>query len=309
MAKSIKVHEIITERLIKAIEGDELPWRKPWRMGEMPHNVVTKRPYRGGNVIHLLMASILNDFKYNAWVGRNQVAVLAAQQGRNIYIRNEEYRNSTPILVPVPRQAKDKNGELILENGQPVTLMSFMYKDVYNVAQLENFDASVLDIDPTKNQPIEVMEKVFAERQNPCEIKHSFTNTRAYYAPREDYINMPDRSLFDSSEAYYLVLGHEIVHSTGAAKRLGRIKDDWREEEPYSLEELTAEFGTNFIMAMSGVEISPAAFNNSVAYVQHWKKHLSENPTWLHRAATAAYNAAEYVFNQHKVELDEPEPA
>jgi antirestriction protein ArdC len=48
------------ENLSNAITDNKIPWRKPWRGGaaSMPRNLVSKKAYRGGNVIQLWVAGM-----------------------------------------------------------------------------------------------------------------------------------------------------------------------------------------------------------------------------------------------------------
>ena len=44
------VYEIITDRIVKALENGAAPWRKPWKGHELaPRNAISKKPYRGIN--------------------------------------------------------------------------------------------------------------------------------------------------------------------------------------------------------------------------------------------------------------------
>ena len=80
---------------------------------------------------------------------------------------------------------------------------------------------------------------------------------QAYYAPRADYVQMPDRAAFVSTEGYYQVLFHELTHSTGHASRLNRkaVAEAAAAfgSADYSQEELVAEMGAAFLMAHCGL--------------------------------------------------------
>ena len=52
-AKSFDVYEMITKQFISALERETIPWRKTWT-GGLPMNLVTKKPYRGINLLLLL---------------------------------------------------------------------------------------------------------------------------------------------------------------------------------------------------------------------------------------------------------------
>ena len=52
----MKVHEIVTEKIIKMLEKGVVPWQKPWNGGGVaPRNLLTKKPYRGINIFLLAM--------------------------------------------------------------------------------------------------------------------------------------------------------------------------------------------------------------------------------------------------------------
>ena len=54
MSKS--VYEIVTEKVLDAMDKGTLPWRKPWDAnGLRPSNAESMRPYSGGNMFLLSM--------------------------------------------------------------------------------------------------------------------------------------------------------------------------------------------------------------------------------------------------------------
>ena len=62
-----KIYELINDRIIRLLEKDEIPWRKPWVSGE-PLNYVTKKPYRGINPFILISSG----FSCPYWVSFKQ---------------------------------------------------------------------------------------------------------------------------------------------------------------------------------------------------------------------------------------------
>ena len=48
------VNEIITKKIIDQLEKGVVPWHKPWKVS-FPKNLVSKKEYRGINVILLTM--------------------------------------------------------------------------------------------------------------------------------------------------------------------------------------------------------------------------------------------------------------
>src|SRR3546814_5274738 len=73
----------------------------------------------------------------------------------------------------------------------------------------------------------------------------------ADYRTKEDRINMPSRSAFETDEGMISTQGHELVHATGHSTRLARdtLRDYHKERAIRAREELIAEIGASFLMA------------------------------------------------------------
>jgi len=91
---------------------------------------------------------------------------------------------------------------------------------------------------------------------------------RACFVPSKDLIQMPDRYRFVEREAYYSTLCHELVHWSGAAKRLDRDLKGRFGTECYAVEELVAELGAAFLCADLGISLEPR--EDHAAYVRSW---------------------------------------
>ena len=50
-----RAYDVITQRILDALEQGEVPWRKPWSVqaGLRPQNAISKRPYSGINAFLL----------------------------------------------------------------------------------------------------------------------------------------------------------------------------------------------------------------------------------------------------------------
>ena len=80
---------------------------------------------------------------------------------------------------------------------------------------------------------------------------------RAWYRPSNDTVGIPSRNAFNSAEEYYSTLFHELTHSTGHTKRIGRDgieKLNTFGSESYSKEELIAEMGAAMLCGVAGIE-------------------------------------------------------
>ena len=128
---------------------------------------------------------------------------------------------------------------------------------------------------------------------NPPAFEQDF---RASYVPSKDTVTMPSRTAFQSQADYYSTLFHELTHSTGHAKRLGREGFDKPQmfgSDSYSREELIAEMGSAMLCGVAGIEQSTVA--NSVAYLQSWTARLKGDSRLVVSAASAAQKAADYI--------------
>jgi antirestriction protein ArdC len=130
---------------------------------------------------------------------------------------------------------------------------------------------------------------------NPPEIVRG--GSKAFYSPITDRITLPPRVLFVSAEEEAATETHEIVHASGAVKRLNRpsITEAAPFGSPvYSQEELIAEMGAAFLCAEAG--ISPAVIDNQAAYVAGWLAKLHGDRKLLVHAAAQAQRAADFIL-------------
>jgi len=116
-----------------------------------------------------------------------------------------------------------------------------------------------------------------------------------FYSPKKDLISITDRKLYKNNDEYYLTLFHELAHSTGHPKRLKRFEvgNSIFGSQEYSLEELVAEIGANFLSAETGINPD---FLNSIGYIKGWIPQLKEHPRWIVSAAAKAEKATEFIL-------------
>lgn len=151
------------------------------------------------------------------------------------------------------------------------------------------------------NNPIEQAENIVKNMPNKPEIIHN--SQTAFYLPVNDVVNMPKFNKFVNSESYYSTLFHELVHSTGNEKRLNRHVKSYFGSMAYASEELVAEIGAAFLCNLCGINNT---IENSAAYIDSWRKRISEDKQLVVRAASAAQKASDYILGK-KAEEKEPE--
>jgi antirestriction protein ArdC len=273
------VYSIITERIIKQLEGGVVPWRKPWRC-EPPCNLISGKPYRGVNP--LLLAPLGYGSRY--WLTFNQATKLGG------HIRKGE-KSSVVTFWHVGEEKITTGADGIARKSQPFLLKYF---NVFNVEQCDGLDSLGLGKAPARVPDLDQCERIIANMPNrPAMAQHA----QASYRPSTDVVSMPSKSAFESSEGFYSTFFHELVHSTGHASRIGRDGIEHVENfgsESYSREELIAELGASMLAGITG--IIPTTLENSASYLKSWITVLKGDSKLIVQAASAAQKASDYIL-------------
>lgn len=277
----MNVYEIVTKKIIESLEQGVIPWRKTWN-GEAAVNWVTRKPYRGINRL------LLDDGEYMSYkqIVENKGSV---KKGAKSHI---------VIFWKWYEKATDDNGEMKIERLPVLRYYRvFHISDCIGIESKFNYSQNV----PKSLSAEKVMED-YTQHHN-INLKTITGSKSAYYNPQEDCIVLPDIKQFESSESYYSVAFHELIHSTGNKTRLDRIRTTAFASEEYSKEELVAEIGSAMLMNETGLNI-PDTFHNSVAYINSWLSALKEDSHMVVIAAAQAQKAVELILGK---ELSEDE--
>lgn len=288
--KTIKrdVYSIVTDRIIEKLEQGTVPWRQPWQDAGLPQNLITKRAYRGINV--MLLASL--GYEKNLFLTFNQLKALGGS------IKQNEKAN----LVVFWKWLKNTD-EVQADNAEVKKIPYLRYYNVFNVSQCEGIPSSLVPEVRITTSPIAECEKVVNEMPVRPVVQHK--EPRAYYSPQRDVVNMPSAYLFESDESYYATLFHELIHSTGHPSRCNR-KDFERTKEfgsdLYSFEELVAEIGSCYLQSFTG--IASKQFDCSIGYLKGWLKKLKDDKRFIVRASALAQKATDFILNVKLEEID-----
>jgi antirestriction protein ArdC len=309
---STKIAEMIVDKITNFVDSQGLlPWQKDWvslGIGDSCanynfFNVLKKndpKPYRGWNFWMTNMTLLERGYNIPLWVTFKQ----AKQLGGSV----KKGEKSTPIIFwsIYRKDVEDK------ETGEVKNKKFFVlkYYNVFNVAQCEGLpevpSEYILEpkdedeLDETKK--IEVCESIVKGYKDCPQINYG--GDRAYYS-HADFIQMPKMEQFNTSEGFYSTLFHEMIHSTGAKKRLNRPnfeKHSGFGSKDYSKEELVAELGSAMLCAETG--ISPAVIENQASYIKSWLKVLNNNKEWIISASSQAEKASAYIMRGEKPEYE-----
>lgn len=269
------VYKIVTDRIIAELEKGTVPWQKPWagvRTGAYSRS--TGKPY-----------SLLNQ-------------MLLGRPGEYL-----TYKQSVDAGHPVRKGAK---GSMVVfwkmlpsREDDDKVIPVLRYYTVYHIDQCDDLAPKYKMEDLPPMDPIadaELLSGAYLKREG-IKVHHQIGD-EAYYSPTFDRIVMPEQTQFTAAPEYYSTLFHELVHSTGHAKRLDRISKKARfGNEEYSKEELVAEIGSAAILCQLGIE-TPSSFKNSAAYIQSWIAALQDDPRLIVSAASQSEKAVEFIRKQ-----------
>jgi len=268
------VYSIVTEQILKQLETGVAPWHRPWAT-QTPKNLASGRGYRGINVF--LLAS--NGYGSPYWLTYKQ----ATERGG--HVRKGEHGTKVVFWKIGTRETEDADGET--HESKSILLR---YYTVFNVEQCEGVASP--SVAPAVNS-IEECERIVSQMPNPPAFEQ---DGRAWYRPSTDSVGMPSRNAFNSVEEFYSTLFHELTHSTGHSKRVGRDgieKLNTFGSESYSKEELIAEMGAAMLCGVAGIERK--TLSNSAAYLKSWIGVLKSDARMVITAASAAQKAADYI--------------
>ena len=278
------VYAEVTEKMMDSLENGMVPWRKPWTTMGAHRNLGSGREYRGINVFLTSLSAMRGGYTYPLW--------LTMKQANRLGGRVRAGEKGTMVVFWEPRMDVRK-----LDNGEEEERRRLVFKKYY-VWNVEQINGLVLPELPTaagasSHEGAEAVWEGYAEKPL---LSHG--GSAAFYAPAVDAIQLPPKATFESTGAYYQVLFHEAIHSTGARTRLNRstlTQAGKFGDANYSQEELVAEMGGAMLLARAGLE---PAYANSAAYLRGWLKALDEDKRLVVVAAQSAEKAARYVLGE-----------
>ena len=277
-------YEKVTDSIIALMDQGVAPWRKPWQI-LIPQNFESRREYHSTN----LMLLMFSDQPTPYWLTWNQIEkrkahVLKGQHGMPIvywgtFNSKQENDSDTPLLKP---------------KG------FWKYYHVWNLSQIEGIPIPQFP-DPPQGDLEPMAQGVVDRWANKPPIKNDIA--RACYSPKKDIISVPERRMFESPEAYWHTLFHEMIHATGHVSRLKRFDCDTDIDVPtgekYAYEELIAELGATMICWSIGMN-PPAVQENAAAYLTFWKGKIKSDKRLFMSAAGNAQKAADFILGERE---------
>jgi antirestriction protein ArdC len=281
--KQDDIYTRVTQQIIEAIEAGEATCRMPWHNAEAgisaPINAVSKRSYRGINVLALWAVAAKHGYPSGQWATYQQWKQLGAQ------VRKGE-KSAEVVLWKTGEQPGEDNDELA-----PNRFLLARGYSVFNAAQVDGFTPKTPP-EPSESERLATADAFFSRL--PATIIHS--GNEAYYDIPEDVIYLPEFKRFRNAAAYYSTLTHEFVHWSGASTRLNRTFGTRFGSLTYAAEELVAELGAAFLGAVLNTGSTPR--KDHAGYVSSWLSLLKSDKRAIFTAASQAQKAVDWLCSQ-----------
>lgn len=280
------VYTRVTDRIIDDLSKGVRPWLKPWAAGHTADRITAPlrhngMPYRGMNVLLLWGEAMEKGYRSAVWMTYKQAAELGAQ------VRKGEHGSLVVYADRFTTTERSDSGEDI-ERSIP-----FMKAyTVFNAEQVDGLPAHFTTAPEPKGEPLQLAEdaEAFFARTG-AHFRHG--GDKAFYAPSQDFIQLPPVDAFRDAESYAATKAHELLHWTGHTSRMAREFGKRFGDTAYAREELVAELGSAFLCAALG--ITPEPREDHAAYLGHWLAVLKEDKRAIFSAAAHAQRAADYL--------------
>ena len=282
------LYDEITDKIIAELEAGRVPWVQPWGTAaakaslSMPKNASTNRSYSGVNVLLLWGSTIENGFTGQSWLTFRQALSLGG------HVRKGE-RGTTVVYADrfVPSDEKRRAAE----TGEEAQAIPFLKRfTVFNIDQCESLPEQIATAAPPP--PPGLIEPTVEALIKASGITVRIGGDRAFYAPVEDYVQVPPPQAYFEPINWHRTALHELGHATGHPSRLNRDLSGSHGTKKYAFEELVAELTAAFGCASLG--IVPTV--RHADYIGSWVEVLREDNRAIVRAASQASKAADYLL-------------
>lgn len=289
-----QIRESITSTIINSLEAGGLPaWRRPWTADPnglgLATSLSTGKAYNGINQLLLQILAMQRNYQ-SKWFGTfNQTKQAGAS------VKKGEKSVKIVLWKPISRERTNEKGEQVEDRF--LCLRTFSVFNVEQTTGLDQFRIGFAQPSDTIFERFEAMDRLVAAVG--VDLRHG--GNKAFYSPGGDFIQMPHRHQFESSEAYYQTLAHELVHHSESRIGFDRAKED----NAYALGELVAELGASFLLAELGL---PASENieNCTRYLDHWLKAMKGDTKFVFKAAATASKAVDYLLSHVRQPKEQP---
>jgi antirestriction protein ArdC len=312
--KVSEVNEIVTAKVLEALDAGTVPWHMPWATG-LPVSMSTGKPYRGINTMLLGMSAMAQAYSSPWWGTYDKIAELSGfvktprKSGKGSWwaapaddperrILKEEQK-STKVYYWEVKRRKDPDSPNDRDKDH-VWLFATVHS-VFNAEQAACLPEKYTTT--TERAPLQDMPESSAAWDRyitDAGPAVRFGGSQAYYDMSNDRITVPADESYESTGELWSTRWHEAGHSSGHPKRLKRqgIEHfDHFASDKYSREELVAEMTAVMLCAMLGID-DKNTFDNSASYINHWRNKISgeDGSALVVTASRQAQKAVDHIL-------------
>lgn len=300
----------ITQQIVKALEGNVIPWRKPWSSSPnagRPANFVSGKAYSGVNP-HLLRLHQLRHNLSSRWFGTFSQWKSAgfSVAKRPEHVPPGQWGCQIVFARPVTKKTVDK------DTGEEVEDRFHMLRfyTVFSADQVEGTDEYRVQAEPGNADVPDFEPAEELVQASGADIRYQ-PSDRAYYqrpSPEPawpnhsdgDYIVMPLKSQFHSQADLYGTLLHELSHHSEI-----RVGYDHK-KHGYAMTELVAEVAGCLLCQELRVPQSDG-LQNHISYLKSWLDSMKGDPSFIFKASSFASKVCDYLLARAG-RVVEPEP-
>lgn len=230
------LYDDITDKIIAELEAGRVPWVQPWGTAAakaslaLPGNAATKRRYGGINILILWNATIEGGFAGQGWLTFRQALALGG------HVRKGE-RGTTVVYADrfVPAEEKRRAREA----GDEAQAILFLKRfTVFNADQCDELPADIAITTPPSSPGM--IEPTVDALIKATAIDFRIGGEFAFYAPAEDYVQVPPPVVYFEPINWHRTALHELCHASGHRSRLNRDLSGCFGTRKYAFEELIA---------------------------------------------------------------------
>ncbi|MCD0459547.1 ArdC family protein [Roseiconus lacunae] len=285
MRSQTDIRQDITNAIIECLKSNAAlpPWRKTWsddpNAPGLHTSLSTGAAYRGINQLILQCSALKQGFNSKWWGTYKQIQFSGAS------IRKGQKASKVILWKPIKRTRIDDSGR---ETDDSFLVMrEFCLWNAEQTTALSQFRVGHTKPNGDEETRYEHADQVIEATG----ANINYGGNRAFYCLSDDTITMPFRHQFETPEACYETLLHELCHYSES--RVGATRDD---NNSYAFFELVAEIGSCFLMNELGMATTEN-LDNHAAYVKSWLNAMADDPKFIFRASAQASKAADYILS------------
>ncbi|MET4358692.1 antirestriction protein ArdC [Bradyrhizobium sp. RT9b] len=203
------LYDDIISKIIAELEAGRVPWVQPWGTAAakaplaMPKSAASGRQYSGINILILWGAATERGFTGQSWLTFRQALSLGG------HVRKGE-RGTTVVyadrFVPVDEKRRAH------ETGEEAQAVPFLKRfTVFNLDQCDGLASDIVTAAPPP--PPGMIEPTVDALIKATGIDFRIGGNRAFYAPTDDYVQVPPPQAYFEPINWHRTALHELAHN------------------------------------------------------------------------------------------------